>query len=96
MLGCLLCKSTEQERPHLVKLRARCAGVRVLALDGGGIRGIVELVLLRSIDDAVGLEIPVRDMVDLIVGTSTGKLIYSRAPSLPTPPLADRELTTSI
>lgn len=96
MLGCLLCKSPEQERPHLVKLRARCAGVRVLALDGGGIRGIVELVLLRSIDDAVGLEIPVRDMVDLIVGTSTGKLIYSRAPSLPTPPLADRELTTSI
>jgi hypothetical protein len=74
MLGCVLCKNAEQERPHLVKLRARCAGARVLTLDGGGIRGIVELALLRSIDEAIGLEIPLRDMVDLIVGTSTGKL----------------------
>jgi hypothetical protein len=87
MLGCVLCKSPEQERPHLVKLRARCAGVRVLALDGGGIRGIVELILLRSIDDAIGLKIPVRDMVDLIVGTSTGEPIISQAPSSPTAPL---------
>jgi len=77
LLGCVLCKSLEQERPHLVKLRARCAGVRVLTLDGGGIRGIVELALLWSIHDAIGLEIPIRDMVDLIVGTSTGESISS-------------------
>jgi patatin-like phospholipase/acyl hydrolase len=76
MLRCVLCRSAEQERPHLVQLKPRCTGARILTLDGGGIRGIVELSLLQAID-AIGLEIPMRDMVDLIVGTSTGTSISS-------------------
>lgn len=80
MLGCVLCRSAEQERPHLVQLKARCAGARILTFDGGGIRGIVELSILQAIDEAIGLEIPMRDMVDLIIGTSTGTCISSRVP----------------
>jgi Patatin-like phospholipase len=80
MLGCALCRSAEEERPHLVRLKGRCAGARILTLDGGGIRGIIELSLLRAIDEILGFEIPMRDMVDVIVGTSTGTFILSRVP----------------
>ena len=79
MGGCVLCKSADQEQPHLVQLKPRCAGARVLTLDGGGIRGVVELALLQSLDESIGLEIPMRDMVDLVVGTSTGKLTSPQA-----------------
>ncbi|KAK3718817.1 hypothetical protein LTR37_004733 [Vermiconidia calcicola] len=51
------------------------AGVRVLCLDGGGIRGIVELEVLRAIEQTLGGEIPIQDFFDLIVGTSTGGII---------------------
>ena len=48
-----------------------------MTLDGGGIRGIVELSVLQALQKAVGLEeFPIRDMFDLIVGTSTGILPY--------------------
>jgi hypothetical protein len=80
MLRCVLCRSAEQERPHLVQLKPCCTGARILTLDGGGIRGIVELSLLQAVDEAIGLEIPMRDMVDMIVGTSTGTPISSRVP----------------
>lgn len=35
----------------------------------GGIRGIVELEVLRAIQKAVGEQIPIRAFFDLIVGT---------------------------
>jgi len=50
------------------------AGIRVLTLDGGGVRGIVELEILRLLQDAVG-GIPIQDFFDLIVGTSAGGII---------------------
>jgi patatin-like phospholipase/acyl hydrolase len=55
----------------------REAGVstyRVLALDGGGIRGVVTTVLLQRIAAMPGLE-RFLDSVDLVAGTSTGGLI---------------------
>jgi patatin-like phospholipase/acyl hydrolase len=67
-----MCWSTYHTNPHLVRLKPRCAGARILTLDGGGIRGIVELALLQSLDATVGLGIPIRDLFDLIIGTSTG------------------------
>ncbi|KAL8689851.1 MAG: hypothetical protein Q9218_004571 [Villophora microphyllina] len=51
------------------------AGIRVLTLDGGGIRGIVELEILRLIEQALGGRIPIRHFFDLVVGTSTGGII---------------------
>ncbi|PVI02430.1 hypothetical protein DM02DRAFT_701953 [Periconia macrospinosa] len=51
------------------------AGVRILSLDGGGMRGIVILEVLRKIEDEMGGRIPIQDFFDLVVGTSTGGII---------------------
>lgn len=48
---------------------------RILSLDGGGVRGIVQLELLRGIEHALGDHIPASAFFDLIVGTGTGGLI---------------------
>lgn len=71
-MTCRLCWEANGRNLHIVQLRPRCAGVRVLTLDGGGIRGIVELVLLNALQRSVGLNLLPKDMFDLIVGTSTG------------------------
>jgi hypothetical protein len=46
---------------------------RILAIDGGGIRGLLPASLLATLEDAVGE--PLVDFFDLIVGTSTGGII---------------------
>jgi uncharacterized protein len=46
---------------------------RILALDGGGMRGIFTAAYLAEIEDALGT--PITDSVDLITGTSTGGII---------------------
>ncbi|EUC48828.1 hypothetical protein COCMIDRAFT_2285 [Bipolaris oryzae ATCC 44560] len=58
-----------------VHFKPPLAGVRVLSLDGGGMRGIVILDVLREIQKELGGRIPVQDFFDLIVGTSTGGLL---------------------
>lgn len=68
-------EDTHWVQPHLIKFKHKGAGTRVLCLDGGGIRGIVELEVLRAIEQALGGEIPVQAFFDLIVGTSTGGII---------------------
>lgn len=61
--------------PWIIQLKPELAGVRVLSLDGGGMRGIVELEVLREIEKALGDKIPIQAFFDLIVGTSTGGII---------------------
>ncbi|PKY01131.1 hypothetical protein P168DRAFT_329858 [Aspergillus campestris IBT 28561] len=51
------------------------AGTRILSLDGGGIRGIVELTILQQIERELGVGLYIQDFFDLIVGTSTGGII---------------------
>ena len=46
---------------------------RVLALDGGGIRGLVPAVFLRELEQATGK--PASTLFDLVAGTSTGGII---------------------
>jgi patatin-like phospholipase/acyl hydrolase len=46
---------------------------QVLALDGGGARGIFTAALLAGLQDDIGA--PVSDRFDLVVGTSTGGII---------------------
>jgi predicted acylesterase/phospholipase RssA len=46
---------------------------RVLALDGGGIRGLIPARVLESIEQHTGQ--PVSEMFDLIAGTSTGGIL---------------------
>lgn len=68
-----------------IKLKPLYAGVRVLSLDGqvtlfnynlvaytssrGGVRGIVELEVLKAIERALGGDLPIQLFFDLIVGT---------------------------
>ncbi|KAL9611586.1 MAG: hypothetical protein Q9167_003775 [Letrouitia subvulpina] len=41
----------------------------------GGVRGIIELVMLRKIVAAVGFGIPIQELFDLAIGTSTGGIV---------------------
>ncbi|KAK4185799.1 hypothetical protein QBC35DRAFT_502844 [Podospora australis] len=74
---CVLCDREQgQGNGHVVQLKPRCAGVRILSLDGGGVRGIVELGLVQALEEEIGLSnVRLAEMFDLIVGTSTGGII---------------------
>jgi patatin-like phospholipase/acyl hydrolase len=47
--------------------------VRVLSIDGGGIRGIIPAVALADLEERAGR--PVSELFDLIAGTSTGGIL---------------------
>ena len=51
----------------------RTCGSRILCLDGGGIRGLIQMTVLREIERRTGKRIV--DLFDWIVGTSTGGII---------------------
>jgi patatin-like phospholipase/acyl hydrolase len=50
------------------------ATYRILAIDGGGIRGVMTTVLMQRLQSTPGLE-GLLDSVDLLAGTSTGGLL---------------------
>jgi hypothetical protein len=72
IMACTLCNNTTHTTPHQVQLKPRCAGARILTLDGGGIRGIVELALLGALEEEIGLRVKISEMFDLVIRTSTG------------------------
>ena len=47
--------------------------VRVLSIDGGGVRGMIPAVVIAALERAAGK--PVADLFDLVAGTSTGGII---------------------
>jgi patatin-like phospholipase/acyl hydrolase len=49
---------------------------RVLAIDGGGIRGIIPALILVAIEDQTKRSIS--DLFDMVAGTSTGGIICVR------------------
>lgn len=50
------------------------AGVRILALDGGGVRGIIPLLILSDVEERLGvLGCHLSEYFDLVCGTSVGK-----------------------
>jgi hypothetical protein len=78
--ACPLCAAPCQVR---VRVRPVTAGLRVLAIDGGGIRAVIPLQFLRALQRAVGVvigfAIPIQELFDLSFGTSSGRhgsLIY--------------------
>jgi len=48
-------------------------GVRILSLDGGGMKGLATIKLLRGIERAA--KRPLCELFDLVIGTSTGALL---------------------
>jgi hypothetical protein len=71
---CMLCKSRDEEGwPYRAKYHADLRGVSVLSLDGGGVRGIIPLSILKRLEETLDLGVPLGELFDLMVGTSAGK-----------------------
>lgn len=49
--------------------------LQLIASRSGGVRGILEILVLEKIEQEVGYDIPIQDLFDLVVGTSTGELL---------------------
>jgi patatin-like phospholipase/acyl hydrolase len=50
-------------------------GVQILSLDGGSVRGVIEVRILMEIEKKLGGKIPIQMFFDVIAGTSTGALL---------------------
>ncbi|KAK6522294.1 hypothetical protein TWF281_002858 [Arthrobotrys megalospora] len=59
-------------RPQFVAIKPPSAGVRLLSLDGGGVRGLTQLIMLEYLENALGSGLRLTSFFDLIVGTGTG------------------------
>lgn len=73
---CVFCAESASDSdkwPYTIMVRPNSAGIRVLSLDGGGVRGIVELTILERLEKQIGLGVPLGQFFDLIVGTSAGE-----------------------
>ena len=68
---CFLCgRATPSE--VMIKVHPPTAGAGVLCIDGGGTRGIVPLVLMKQIQERIGLPIPLQRFVKVAFGVSIG------------------------
>ncbi|EGX47261.1 hypothetical protein AOL_s00091g5 [Orbilia oligospora ATCC 24927] len=61
--------------PITVRIKPPTAGVRILSIDGGGIRGIVPIQYLRELEMRLNLKCHIQDHFDIAMGTSSGGLI---------------------
>ncbi len=67
---CLLCRRPVQAT---FRLKPPTAGVRILSVDGGGIRGIVSLQWLLELEARLDLSSSLSDYFDFALGTSSGE-----------------------
>ncbi|KAL8939686.1 MAG: hypothetical protein Q9216_003226 [Gyalolechia sp. 2 TL-2023] len=58
-----------------VRLKPPTAGVRILSIDGGGVRGVVPLESLSLLQNQLGPDLPLDSLFDQAFGTSSGGLI---------------------
>lgn len=66
---CPICAADCEVR---VRIRPATAGVRVLSLDGGGIRAKIPLQFLTALEHAIGIDVPVQEHFEFAYGTSSG------------------------
>lgn len=64
----------------------RSQQVRILSIDGGGVRGLIAAIVLADLEERTGKAIV--DLFDVVIGTSTGALV---ACALCTPSPTDRQ-----
>ncbi len=69
VLGVVACDGPDEPPPTELEAPA----IKVLAIDGGGARGIIPAMVLTEIERCTGR--PVHELFDVIAGTSTGSLI---------------------
>ncbi|KAH6984112.1 hypothetical protein EDB80DRAFT_625131 [Ilyonectria destructans] len=60
-----------------VRVRPPTAGVGVLCIDGGGVRGIIPTTILELLEEEIGLPIPVQEHFQVCAGVSAGALALS-------------------
>lgn len=66
--ACNLCASG-----HLTaRLKPTTAGVTILSIDGGGVRGVIPLEFLGLVQEQLGAGCTIHDVIDIVVGTSSG------------------------
>jgi hypothetical protein len=72
---CFLCQRglVVRQRPWEIQLNPDNAGVRILCLDGGGVRGVIQAKILELLEKEIDLGISIHEFFDLIVGIKTGK-----------------------
>ncbi|KAB8212999.1 patatin-like phospholipase [Aspergillus novoparasiticus] len=68
--ACLCCL---YQRPLVIDILPPTMSPTVLAIDGGGVRGVIPLEFLTLVQESLG-SCPLQDLVDLGVGTSSGGL----------------------
>lgn len=56
-----------------VKVKPDTAGVRMLSIDGGGVRGIMPRQILKLLEDRIGLPYPVQENFNGAFGISPGE-----------------------
>jgi hypothetical protein len=59
-----------------VDLKPTTSGVRLIGIDGGGARGVTPLEFMGELERLLG-ECQLHDMIDLVLGTSSGKVFQS-------------------
>lgn len=64
---------------QVIQLKPPTAGVRVLSLDGGGVRGVIPLRYLSLLQTALGPRARIQDYFDIAVGTSAGSSFPRRS-----------------
>lgn len=68
--SCIIC---DIDTNLLVQLKPPTAGLRILTVDGGGVRGVVPLEFLRILQAILGKECQIYNLFDLAFGTSAGQ-----------------------
>ena len=67
-IHCPIHNESQKFSPRLLPIQS---AYRILSLDGGGVKGLAQLVILRHIEKRC-FDVPVIHLFDLVVGTSIG------------------------
>ena len=67
---CPICGSRSS---FVARTKPDTAGIRILTIDGGGIKGIIPLENLALLQQLAGPDCPIQELIDLAYGTSAGK-----------------------